>query len=592
MAAHFTSISFSNYKAFRSYSVALSEFNILVGVNNAGKSTVIGAFRILAEGLRKANSRRAEYSDAPAIRGWGYQVSLRDLPVSTENVFTNYDDSQPAIVEFKLSNGNKLKLVFPEQDACYLICETNGRPVQTPSEFKRAFDATISFVPVLGPVEHDEELNQQETARRALLTHRASRNFRNIWYHFPAGFEDFRSLIQETWPGMDIQIPELSRDAESAKLHMFCPEDRYPRELFWAGFGFQVWCQMLTFITKAPVDSLLIIDEPDIYLHSDLQRQLVHLLRSRRGDVLIATHSTEILAEAESGEIVVLNKRGRVARRVQNPSQLQNLFGNLGSSLNPTITQLAKTKKVVFVEGNDFGLLAAFARKLGHTVIANRASFAVVPAYGFNPARVADFSEGMEATLGVAIERAVVFDRDYRSEAVVRALREEFARSCRFVHIHDRKELENFLLVPSALERAIQGRIDARRDRGATVVDFETNVVELLLLITAQMKSDVFGQYNANGVKAFCEMNPGTDIATASASVHREFESRWATLDQRLKIISGKSLLASLNTVLQRDHGITITINSIVAAMRVSEIPLEMSGLIDGLARFSVPPRP
>jgi hypothetical protein len=30
------------------------------------------------------------------------------------------------------------------------------------------------------------------------------------------------------------------------------------------------------------------------------------------------------------------------------------VFSSLGSQLNPTLTQLAKTRRVVFVEGHDF----------------------------------------------------------------------------------------------------------------------------------------------------------------------------------------------------------------------------------------------
>ncbi len=386
---------------------------------------------------------------------------------------------------------------------------------------------------------------------------------------------------------MDIELPELSRDNDSAKLHMFCPEDRYPRELFWAGFGFQVWCQMLTFISKAPAGSLLIIDEPDIYLHSDLQRQLVHLLRARPGDVLIATHSTEILAEAESGEIVVLNKRHRTAQRVQNPTQLQSLFGSLGSSLNPTITQLAKTKKVLFVEGDDFSLLSAFARKIGHTAIANRSAFAVVPANGFKPSRVSDFSEGMETTLGVAIERAVIFDRDFRSSTTVESLVAEFSRSCSYVHIHDRKELENFLLIPSAIERSIRARIQVKRERGGIVREFDWDITDKLTEITEEMKSDVFGQYNANGVKEYREANPGVDVATISANVHRELERRWSNFEERLKVVPGKRLLTDLNTRLQDEFGVTVTTSAIVSAMHVGEIPGEMTELMAGLAEFA-----
>lgn len=55
-----TSISYKNYKAFKKFSVSLHEFNILVGPNNAGKSTVIGSLKILAEGLRKARTKKPE----------------------------------------------------------------------------------------------------------------------------------------------------------------------------------------------------------------------------------------------------------------------------------------------------------------------------------------------------------------------------------------------------------------------------------------------------------------------------------------------------------------------------------------------------
>ncbi len=332
---------------------------------------------------------------------------------------------------------------------------------------------------------------------------------------------------------------------------------------------------------------MLIIDEPDIYLHSDLQRQLVHLLRSRDGDVVIATHSTEILAEAEAGEILVLNKKGRAAHRVQNPTQLQALFGSLGSNLNPTITQLAKTKKAVFVEGEDFALISAFARKLGVQEVANRASFAVIPARGFNPARVADFSDGMATTLGVPIKRAVIFDRDYRSDASVGKLSAELRKGSEFVHIHGRKELENFLLVPEVLDRCVQARLDTRRSRGDQAATFDTNAKDLLCEVSESLKSEIFGQYNAHGVKAYCDANPGTDVATASAVVHKELEAKWVDFDERMKIVPGKEVLARFNAILQERYKVSLTTTFVVSHIRVPEIPNEMRELIEGLRSFS-----
>jgi energy-coupling factor transporter ATP-binding protein EcfA2 len=587
MASHFTSVRFQNYKTFRKFVVPLGAFNVLVGPNNAGKSTVIGAFRILAEAIRRARARNPEYVDALHLKCFCYSVALRDLPVSTENVFCDYDDSDPAIIEFTISNGNRLKIVFLERDSCYLLCETLGKPIRNTTDFRREFDVSISFVPVLGPVEHDEKLNTDETARRALLTHRASRNFRNIWYHFPQEFESFRTNVRQSWPGMDVLPPELTlRDGERA-LHMFCPEERIERELYWAGFGFQVWCQMLTFVTKAEEGSLLVVDEPDIYLHSDLQRQLVGILRARNGDILLATHSTEILSEVDAGEILVLNKKWNAARRIQNPAQLQSLFGDLGSRLNPTITQLAKTRRALFVEGEDFSIISSFARKIGNSNVANGANFAVLQAKGFNPTRVRDCSFAMEQVLGASVLRGVIFDRDYRSDRAVRNYLDEFGKECSLSHIHDRKEIENFLLVPSAIERAILARVKDRQARGAKVQFEELDLGKLLESITSAMKHDVLGQYTSERIAEERDAKSGIHIATTTSIVAAEFDGRWAQLTERFKMAPGKLVLSKLNTTLQTKFGITVSPKSIINAMLETEIPREMRQLIRELDGFA-----
>ena len=126
---HFTSVQFNRYKAFKDYSVSLHHFNVLVGPNNSGKSTILSAFRILAEGMRKARSRKPSIVPGPHGEEWGYSVDLENVAVATENVFFDYDDSQPASVRFRVSNGNQLILFFPPNGRCCMVCETKGQPV-------------------------------------------------------------------------------------------------------------------------------------------------------------------------------------------------------------------------------------------------------------------------------------------------------------------------------------------------------------------------------------------------------------------------------------------------------------------------------
>jgi energy-coupling factor transporter ATP-binding protein EcfA2 len=170
-----TSVRFRNYKAFSDYSISFSQFNVLVGPNNAGKSTVLGALRILSEGIRKARSRNPELIDGPKghhVRAYG--IKLEGLPVSTENVFHNYDESAPATVDFRLSNSNSLTLYFPERGSCMMIPSAE-LPVRSPTDFKKRFGAEVAFVPVPGPVDHIEPIYQKEAARLALLSQGASR---------------------------------------------------------------------------------------------------------------------------------------------------------------------------------------------------------------------------------------------------------------------------------------------------------------------------------------------------------------------------------------------------------------------------------
>jgi putative AbiEii toxin of type IV toxin-antitoxin system len=536
--------------------------------------------------MRKAASRNPEYLNLRGGDSWGYKVPLEDLPVATENIFSNYDDTHPAIIDFRLSSGNRLELRFPESNSCYLICKTQGRPVRSTADFKREFKASVGFVPVLGPVEHEELLNQKETARRALLTHRASRNFRNIWYHYPENFTQFRDLIRSTWPGMDIERPEMDIRDKKPVLSMFCPEERYPREIYWAGFGFQVWCQMLTFIVRAKRDSLLIIDEPDIYLHSDLQRQLVSLLKEIESDVVIATHSTEIISEADPGDLLVINKKANSAKRIRDPAQLQSVFGILGSNLNPTLTQLAKSKRAVFVEGLDFQILGAFARKLGKQAVSNRSDFAVIHSEGFNPQKVQDLAKGMELTLGGTILKAVIFDRDYRSKEEVTEVRAQLNKFAKLVHIHRRKELENYLLDPVAIDRAIRRQVDEHNKRSDDKVKFNEQASTLLEALSDSMKNRVSAQFLAKRTPHEKANQPALDYATINQRLLDEFEGIWNSWPTRRTLVPGKELLSQMNLYLQERCSIAITPTGIISAMQPEEVADEIRNLIDELDKF------
>lgn len=308
-----THIEFSNYKAMQEFRLELHDMNLLVGKNNSGKSTILSALRILEYAMRIAQTRTpTRVEDASGKLTIGHHIPEAYLPTTIENVHTDYTDVT-TLITFTLANSNRLFLHFPRDGGCILYWEA-AKTITSPTQFRQEFPVLIRAVPVLGPLEQEELLVTDETVRRASGTPRAARHFRNYWYRNRERFPDFRDMIESTWPGMSIALPELH--AQDRRLVMFCTERRIDRELFWAGFGFQIWCQLLTHLAQAEGADLVVVDEPEVYLHPDVQRQLLPLLRILGPSVLLATHSAAVLSGAYTDEIMLVDKRQTTTSRL------------------------------------------------------------------------------------------------------------------------------------------------------------------------------------------------------------------------------------------------------------------------------------
>jgi len=313
-------IRFRRYKRLSSLDLELGTINILTGANNAGKSTALGALRVLASGLNAAKRIKPSPGQTPDGRRPVYHVPTDGLPVSLENVHTDLAD-EDTTVGFVCDGGFELKLWFPVDGGCRLyVNEAPGRTPRSPKAVREAFPWDVVHVPVLGPLEHDEVLLKEATVKRGLSTHRAARHFRNFWHHFPDGFERFASRVSETWPGMVVERPELKIDPAGSILHMYCREERMTRELYWAGFGFQIWCQLLTHVTRARPGDILVVDEPETYLHPRVQRRLLSVLRKTSAQVVMATHSASIVMSAGPREVVPMDSSKRRARGLARPA--------------------------------------------------------------------------------------------------------------------------------------------------------------------------------------------------------------------------------------------------------------------------------
>ena len=144
-------------------------------------------------------------------------------------------------------------------------------------------------------------------------------------------------------------------------------------------------------------------------------------------------------------------------------------------------------------------------------------------------------------------------------------------------------EIENYLLVPSVLQRVLHTHCDKTTELKG-FADMDT-IEKILSDITEEFHFDALGQYVAKAI----ERSKGAKInpATITSAVSMSFEKKWATLSERLCIVPGKEALRRFRQVVQEKTGLTLTDAVVVGAFRADEISPDLVHLLETLSGFT-----
>jgi predicted ATP-dependent endonuclease of OLD family len=580
------SIKFNNFKTHKNFSISLKDFNILVGPNNSGKSTILDALRILSGAYRYASRIKAKVitkSDGKFVSG--FNIPENSIPITIKHIQTNYNEN-PTTVEYKFSGNKSLVIEFSNTNGPILYFHGESKPIKNTKSFQSEFPLKLAIVPTLGPLEEEEVIHDRDYVNRWANSHRAPRLFRNMWYYNDDDFDIFKGILEDTWEGISIEPPE-KENMLSDTLNMFCTEDRITREVFWAGNGFQIWLQLLTHLIKLKEADLIIIDEPEIYLHPDLQRKLISILRDLDIKVILATHSIEIINEVEPDEVVIIEKNTRYGNRLNDLIGLQSAVEFLGSTQNIHLTRLARGKRILFVEGKDSKLLEKFAKKLGHTSLFSNGKLTIIPVGGASQwEKISHAQWAFSGVLGEDIKVSALFDRDYKSKEQVEKFQRNLKDKLSFIHVLEKKEIENYLLVPQAIEKAISTQLKLRVSNSKLESLPCFNVNDILFEITNEQRNYVLGQLidqEYNDVKS-----RGNAIATIVSKKTTEFEKDWKNLTYRLSVVPGKNTISLINKYIQEKWKISISASQIIKFIKPSDLEEdeEIPGLLKKLNEF------
>lgn len=304
---------FHNYRCFENSEITFRNTVVVVGNNNAGKSTLVEALRIVGEASQKF--KRAQYIQAPPdlklpVVIKGFKLNIDNLKIDLRTVVYQYQAGVFAEIRADFSDEISIK-VFLADGFAFAVLFNDGHNVSSSAQAKRLADLELFVMPQLGLIREDESRLTEETVRKDMYSRLSSRHFRNELLLFKESFDTFRMLAQDTWPGL--RIDDLIYSF-GEPLSLLVTDGDYASEIGMMGSGLQMWLQIVWFISRCPETAIVVLDEPDVYMHPDLQRKILKLVQQRFNQIVIATHSVEIISGVEPREIVTVDKKSRRMR--------------------------------------------------------------------------------------------------------------------------------------------------------------------------------------------------------------------------------------------------------------------------------------
>lgn len=564
----------TNFRTFKSFTVDFGDGAYLVGPNNAGKSTILTGLRTADVLLRYAHARTPDRKAEDQGR-WvpAYPVTLREFPSLRESIRHEFHNVE-ARLELTWKSGARLTAVWPpdtdeaESAAYFYLEKLPGMYINTASQARQHMPL-LGVIPILTPIETSEVLLEPKYVKQNVSGRLSSRHFRNQLRILQADGQltDFLDWAADWLGEVTIDSMRSHMGEKSMELDVYYaePQSRILKELAWAGDGIQIWLQLLYHIHRVSASSTIILDEPEVYLHPDLQRRLVQLLESTGKQIVLATHSAELISEVDARSIALIDRNHKRARRVKAGADLQLLSDMLGTAFNVRLARALRSRVALFVEGQDMSVLRRFATTLGLPSISRERNITIIQLDGYSRwGHVEPFKWLCEELLPDAISLFVILDRDYRPESVVTNVREGFAKHQIHGHVWSRKELESYVLTPKVIAR----------ESGAPQADIEKWIDE----ITSELEDEVFGRLL--GDRTAAERDAKNDATTIATAFKTEFTKDWKGAEYRLRVCPPKRIISGLNSRLQANKKKTISAANLARAHKADEVSMEVADLL------------
>lgn len=484
-----TKLKLRNFKSIKEQSYEFTKFDLLLGRNNSGKSTILQALSIWQFCID-------EFHRAKRSGSSGIQVVLPNfsaLPVPEFNLlWRNRTDrrypeksgkriQEYIFIEIEVTwvtpqheeHSFGVKLRYNSPQSLYAI-PTNGWKALHELEEKKLF-RTIAYVPPFSGLEPSEEWRDDGPLRKQVGKAQPGSVLRNLLlrvcppperdekgrvkkgYAPPPEWKEIKDVISR-WFSVKLKEPKYERGIDTQIVCEYVqPVKPAGKEISYdiiaGGSGFHQTLTLLAFLYGYKPSTIL-LDEPDAHLHVNLQREILDYFKRKSVEknvqFLIATHAEELVKGVNTSQIISLINQ--TPGRIKSTPDVLRAMADVS---NAELAQLWGSPIMLYVEGeSDERILRAWAKTCGADDSLKKVCFKIMG--GGDKNQMKNFADNHFAALKHIVpdaKRLMLFDYDdadtYHPEPSNPALYE-----------WKRKNIENYLLVPDAWVRAALKQLD------------------------------------------------------------------------------------------------------------------------------------
>ncbi len=467
-----------NFKKIEKEEFVLTDFDLLVGSNNSGKSTLLQALAIWQYCVDQFKRTKRKGSS-------GIQIVLPDftaLPLPEFNLLWK-DKTERKNVK-KDGGGNKPEFIMIdisvfwqtiEQDkqiekyltvqlryasplSIYAIPECGFEIFNTLSS-DRDFPKII-YVPPFSGLEPIEKWLDDGNVRQNVGKGQPGSVLRNLLYRVidkvdeqgvpiaPEKNESWKEIQNRIsdWFGAKINLPEYEK-GQSTQITMTYAYGKKDFDIISGGSGFHQILTLMAFFYGYQDITTILFDEPDAHLHVNLQKQILSYFKQKKQiQFLIATHSEEFIRGVEVNSIVsMLSGKPKRIQSTEDVVRAMSVVDNI---------DVVKTKQspfILYVEGeDDERILTAWAETISKTGVLKQ--FHIYKMGGTTKRemkKIADEHFNALKNINTDIKRVMVFDYNNDETAFKANEKNPVLKEWK------RKNIENYLLIPEAWKMAI-----------------------------------------------------------------------------------------------------------------------------------------